>query len=202
MKRPNAITGVKWPPWYDEVRKWPHDPIWPSRSDLQSRRAARWPVPGLKIVRFIHTRKPIAVDVELYVEDGRATVTGVAVRTTVVTDPNGRPEDPWKEGADFGALSLRGRELQRLKLATFARAARALVTNPGAEGAARAVRVLRQKSPRDRGTAFYADLLTWSKAASPSEIARELGERPGTVRVWLTRARKRAAAAEGQGGTS
>jgi hypothetical protein len=155
-------------------------------------------------VRFLLPRRRLAVDVELYVDEGRAFVTAVAVRTTVPTDPRGSPEDPWLEGADFAEVSLRPRDLQRLPLATFASAARAMVVDPlGKAGRRRALRAMKRKPSRDRGTEFYAELLEARRSgATPSEIARELGEKPSTVRVWLHRAEKRLGPTDEKGGRS
>ena len=147
--------------------------------------------------------RPLAIDIEVVVDEGRPYVTGYSVRTTVPTDKNGSPKvrveddgrvssSPWKLGSTFRPVSLRARDLRQLRLADFAAAARAQAADPlGAEGAARALRALSRKRPRDRGTGFYDHLLELNKSKTPAEIARELGEDPGQVRVWLYRARKR-----------
>lgn len=204
MKRSESrIAGARRPTWYSQSLKWPDQAASPrpSKEDLRARRAARWPLPPQWLVRFLLPGRSLAVDVELFVDDGRPVVTGVAVRTTVPTHPDGSPDDPWREDAKFSALSLRARDLQRLPLAAFARAARAIVADPfGEEGLTRAVRALRGKPPRDRGPDFYEALLELNKTRSAADIARERGWNPSTVRVWLHRAQKRRRAREEQGG--
>jgi hypothetical protein len=128
-------------------------------------------------------------------DEQRPFATGVSVRSTVETDRGGSPLDPWKEGATFDPIS--SRVLQRLPLAVFRNAAvagvRDLIEADGGDRMRRTIQRERLTQPEfDRRLLARVEKLTREGVRGPAaQIAREEGTEPGTVRVWIHRAKKR-----------
>jgi hypothetical protein len=157
-----------------------------------------WPVPGRTVVRFVPRDKPFAVDVEFREDEEEGPVaTGIAVRVAVATHADGSPDDPWKEGADFAAL--KARDLQRLPLASYVKAATAIVTDPFRPDA-RWARALTKRGTKDdeQLLARHAQLVREGRWGPAAIIARELGVETGTVRTRISRAKARVRVADEQ----
>ncbi len=167
-----------------------------SASDLAE--GVLWPYPAEWTVRFLPEDSPYVVDVEIAIdEDGTHYVTGIAARSGVPTSASGTPKDPWLEGAEYGPVSPR--DVQRLPLSRYARAALAIVNDPlTEEGRQEARRILmpRGRPSRRRGPDFYRELLATARHLEEQsvrpvpEIARRKDVSENLVHQWLHRARK------------
>jgi hypothetical protein len=158
----------------------------------------RWPYPPEWTVRFLPEDASYVVDVEIAMEESEKTyVTGIAVRSGVPTSPSGTPQDPWLKGADYEPVVAR--DVQRLPLTRYVRAALAIVNDPfTAEGRQEAGRILVPKGrpSRGRGAEFYRDLLATARQLEEQgirpvpEIARRKRVSENLVHQWLHRARR------------
>ncbi|MGH2659244.1 MAG: hypothetical protein ACRDHS_06150, partial [Actinomycetota bacterium] len=156
-----------------------------------------WPHPPEWVVRFLPEDSSHVVDVEIATEEGITFVTGIAVRSGVSTSPSGTAEDPWLEGAEYEPVVPR--DVQRLPLTRFARAALAIVNDPFTEeGRQEVQRILvpRGRPTRRRGGEFYRELLATARRLEGRgippvpEIARRKKVSQNLVHQWLHRARK------------
>jgi hypothetical protein len=157
-----------------------------------------WPYPADWTVRFCPEDSPYVVDVEVATDgDGAHYLSGIAIRSGVPTSASGTPDDPWLEGADYDPVSPR--DVQRLPLSRYARAALAIVNDPLTEQGrreARSILVPRGRPSRRRGAAFYRDLLATARDLEEQgirpvpEIARRKHVSQNLVHQWLHRARK------------
>jgi hypothetical protein len=158
----------------------------------------RWPYPPEWIVRFLLEDASYVVDVEIALEEGAQTyLTGIAVRSAVPTSPAGTPRDPWLEGAEYEPVVPR--DVQRLPLGRFVRAALAIVNDPFTEEGRREVqRILVPKGRplRGHGAEFYPDLIAMARRLEEQgirpvpEIARRKRVSENVVHQWLHRARR------------
>lgn len=167
-----------------------------SASDLAE--GVRWPYPPRWIVRFQPEDSPYVVDIEVDTDDeGEPSVTGIAVRAGLSTTPDGTPEDPWLEGGWFDAVVPR--DVQRMPLATYARAALAKVRDPFTEEGRQELRrilVPPGRPRRGRGGGFYREILQTARQLEEQgirpvrQIARRKRVTENVVHQWLHRARK------------
>ncbi len=167
----------------------------PTASELKE--GILWPYPPEWIVRFASEDSTYIVDIEVELTDGEPNITGIAVRAGVPTSPKGTPEDPWLEGGSYDPVVPR--DVQRLPLSTYAKAALATVRDPlTAEGRQEVKRILvpRRRPERGRGSDFYREILRISRELEAqgvrpvAEIARRKRVSPNLVHQWLYRARK------------
>jgi len=138
------------------------------------------------------------VDVELDTDDDdEPYLTGLAVRAGVRTSPAGTPEDPWLEGGWVDPVVPR--DVQRMALSIYARAARARVRDPFTEqGRQEFARILMPpgRPERGRGSGFYQEILATARRLEAQgirpvpEIARRKKVNANLVHQWLYRARK------------
>ncbi len=191
-----------WQFWPTLSLRWPKLPAAPSPRVEDLRRGVAWPLPPKWCVRIADPGSAYIVDVELYQDPEEvAVVTGLAIRRGVRMKPRrsaraGEPPD-WEEGTRFDPL--RAREVLRLPLAKYLKAAEAIVSDPlTREGAEKLRRVLvtPERPNRKRGPAFYEELAATYRglAASGRSPVQEIGDAKGvsknTVYQWLHRARK------------
>jgi hypothetical protein len=157
-----------------------------------------WPWPPEWIVRFSPERSPYLIDVEMAMDsDGMVFVTGYGIRSGVPTSTSGTKLDPWMEGAEVEPVSPR--DVQRISLSRFARAALALASDPLApQGRQEAERLLMPRGLPSNGVGaeFYQELLQTARrlerqgVAPVAEIARRKRVDANVVHQWLHRARK------------
>ncbi len=169
-----------------------------------------WPYPPEWIVRFSPERSRYLIDVEMATDaDGMVFVTGYAVRSGVPTSASGTTVDPWLEGAEVEPVSPR--DVQRISLWRFARAALALARDPLVpQGRQKAERVLMPRGlPKNGvGAEFYQELLQTARrlegqgVAPVAEIARRKRVDANVVHQWLHRARKLDSGAESRGSST
>ncbi len=179
---------------FGEPAPLPGPPITPA--DLAE--GVRWPYPPEWVVRFLPEDGSYVIDVEIAIEEGAKTyVTGIAVRSGVRTSPSGTREDPWLEGSEYEPVVPR--DVQRLALTTYVRAALAVVNDPLTEkGRQEVARILVPKGrpSRGRGAEFYRDLLATARRLEKQnirpvpEIARRKRVSENVVHQWLHRARR------------
>src|SRR5437899_2931856 len=100
----------------------------PKLTTSELKEGTLWPYPPEWIVRFSSKDSTYVVDVEVATAEGQSYITGISVRSGVPTSPDGTPEDPWLEGASYDPVVLR--DVQRMPLSTYAKAALAKVADP------------------------------------------------------------------------
>jgi hypothetical protein len=139
-----------------------------------------WPYPPEWIVRFLLEDASYVVDVEIALEEGGKTyLTGIAVRSGVPTSPAGTPQDPWLEGAEYEPVVPR--DVQRLPLTRYVRAALAIVTDPLTEEGRREVGASSfpgvapraDAEPSSTGTCWQRPVAWRSRASPQSPRSRE-----------------------------
>jgi len=170
-----------------------------------------WPYPPEWIVRFVSKDSTYVVDVEVALSDGVPYLTGIAVRAGLPTSPTGTPDDPWLEEGSYDPVVVR--DVQRMPLATYAKAALAKVRDPLTEEGRQEVRRIlmpRRRPERGHGPDFYKEILRIAgelevRGVPPvAEIARRYQVSTNVVHQWVYRARhpeaKRPAADTDQGG--
>ena len=177
---------------FGEPAPLPGPPITPA--DLAE--GVRWPYPPEWIVRFLPEDASYVVDVEIALEEEGKYLTGIAVRSGVPTSPTGTPQDPWLEGSEYEPVVPR--DVQRLPLGRYVRAALAIVNDPFTEDGRREVQrilVPKGRPSRGHGAEFYRDLLATARRLEEQdmrpvpEIARRKRVSENVVHQWLHRAR-------------
>lgn len=165
-----------------------------SKADLAE--GVLWPYPPEWTVRFALEEEGWLLDVEIaYDDDGKYYVTGIVVRSGSPTSPSGTQQDPWLDGEYEPVVP---RDVQRLPLTTYQRAALAIVKDPlTGEGRREMKEILVPRGrPADQpGPEFYADLLATARELEAQsvrpvpEIARRKRVTQNVVHQWLHRAR-------------
>jgi hypothetical protein len=186
---------ARWRFWYGLSNRWPERAARPRPDQEDLARRIDWPIPARFVVRVRDPDSPYYVDVEAYDDEGEIVVTGIAVRSAVRTA--GTAELDWEE-ADVPPVSPR--DVRRMPLDTYVRAALAVINDPlTEEGAVKLHRALRPRGGPGRGygSQFYAGILSYHNdllQRRPDErpiriIAEEYGVPEPRVRQWLFRAR-------------
>jgi hypothetical protein len=201
-----AITRMRWTTWIPWVSSGEEAVMRPMPQELQA--GEPWPMPAQSIVRAWEDDDHV-VDIEMRLgPDDLPIVTGIAVRRTVATEPrlDFKREPIWPDGAT--PRPLRPGDVQRLPLATIARAAvlwtESMKDDPESEkraGKSKNVgrmlsRLKGARGGRARGTDFYRIVAQAHyklvKMAVPHPaivLGEQMGEDPNTVHQWLYRAR-------------
>lgn len=156
-----------------------------------------WPYPPEWIVRFASEDSRYVVDVEVALEKDVPYVTGIAVRVGLPTSPTGSREDPWLEGEYYDPLIVR--DVQRMHLPTYAKAALAKVRDPFTQRGREEVRQIvapRRRRERGLGSEHYDEVLRVGKELEANgerpvpEIQRRWNVSANVAYQWLHRARR------------
>ena len=157
-----------------------------------------WPYPPEWTVRFDTEDSPYVVDVEISkVLESTPQITGFVIRTGFPKSPSGKGKESSTSGAEYQPLTAR--EVQRLPLSRFARAALALAADafsPGGLQEAKRILMPRGRPSAGADSNFYAELLAAARElekqgiAPVPEIARRKRVDPNVVHQWLHRARR------------
>ena len=190
----------RWRFWSTQAFHYPTN-VAVSKPTVEDRRTGHpWPIPPEWNVRMRSPDSDYFIDVEIYNDevDGPI-VTGIAVRTgaPLKRERKPNPNQPldWQEGADIQPVSPR--DVRRLPLATFVRAAQAIVRAPLLTDD-ELKRALRSTGGPGKGysTRFYRDLLdsvavlaACGEAHPVRVIAARQDVPENRVHQWLHRAR-------------